>query len=276
MNRFLILFITLIFSKEILAIKNQIITRQETLNTSKFPQQEDFATKHKLRGLDSFYDPRIDYSKFSGRLTDKDRTATILKINVESKNAIFFKASDPLKFWVAKKRDDTKPCVANIRAIEKDYITIFVKNLQPCWGESYNFRRGTILIFESERLAQRIKDISRYRVTLIAKKRDFIEQLNEVNKFVWGFRQEQVDVAAKYDRQILEIRKKKEMALNQLMAKKKDQVRIQRELSYRLDQIDKDLKFYRIEKDELYTDRWHLDHDSGLPVYKKPQAMKDL
>ncbi|EQC52692.1 hypothetical protein M901_2108 [Bacteriovorax sp. DB6_IX] len=251
----------------------QIVTKQETLNTSNFPKFDDYANYHKTKGLDSFYDPNIDYSKFSGRVSDKSSDATILKIQVESLNTKFFKASDPLKFWVTKKREE-EPCQGNIRAIEKGYLTLYVKNLYPCWGPSHTFRRGTILVFKSDRLAKRIQTASRYRVALLAKKRDFLYQLNRVNKFVWGFRQEQVDLAAQYDKQILELQKKKEQALNLLLAKKKDQIKIQKELIYRLDELDQDLTFYRVEKDELYTDRWHLDQDAGVPVYKKPAPLK--
>ena len=91
---------------------------------------------------------------------------------------------------------------------------------------------------------------------------------------MWGFSSEQVQVAAAFDRKILEIQKQKELALNSLIAKKKDQIRIQKELSYRLDELDKDLKYYLVEKDELFTDRWHLDHEEGLPTYKRPAPIK--
>ncbi len=256
-----------------LSNQTQIIRKDEVLNKSTFPTEEDFATIDTPVGLDSFYDPNIDYSKFSGRVSDKDATATILKIQVETENTKFFKASDPLNFWVARDRSKS-PCQGNVRAIEDGFLTIYVKNLLPCWGEAYNFRRGTILIFESERLANRVKDASRYRVALLSKKRDFLVQLNKVNRFVWGFSSEQVQVAAAFDRKILEIQKQKELALNSLIAKKKDQIRIQKELSYRLDELDKDLKYYLVEKDELFTDRWHLDHEEGLPTYKRPAPIK--
>ena len=41
-----------------------------------------------------------------------------------------------------------------------------------------------------------------------------------------------------------------------------------------LDNIDKELNFYRLEKDELLFDRWHLDHDLGYPVYEKPEEVR--
>lgn len=268
---FLILYLTIIVSS--FADQPQIIRKDEVENTTTFPTEDDFARIENPKGLDSFYDPNIDYSKFSGRVSDKDETSTVLKIQVESRNTKFFKASDPVEFKVANKRE-SKPCQGNVRANEGKFLTIFVKNLYPCWGEAYNFRRGTILIFESERLAQRVKDASRYRVALLSKRRDFLFQLNNVNKFVWGFSQEQVDVASEYDRKILEIQKQKEIALSSLLAKKRDQIRLQKELTYRMDELDQDLSYYLVEKDELFTDRWHLDHESGLPTYERPAPVK--
>lgn len=268
---FFFLYLTIIVSA--FADQPQIIRKDEVENTKAFPTEDDFARIENPKGLDSFYDPNIDYSKFSGRVSDKDETATVLKIQVESRNTKFFKASDPVEFRVANKRD-AKPCQGNVRANEGKFLTIFVKNLYPCWGEAYNFRRGTILIFESERLAQRVKDASRYRVALLSKRRDFLFQLNNVNKFVWGFSQEQVDVASEYDRKILEIQKQKEVALSSLLAKKRDQIRLQKELTYRMDELDQDLSYYLVEKDELFTDRWHLDHEDGLPTYERPAPVK--
>lgn len=257
----------------VFANQPQVITQNEVLNKSGTPKDEDFATIDNPIGLDSFYDPTVDYSKFSGRVSDKDETSTIIKVQLESDNAKFFKASDPVTFWVINKRD-VSPCQGNIRAVEDGYITMYVKNLYPCWGEAYTFRRGTILTFESDRLAGRVRDASRYRISLLLKKRDFLSQLNSVNKFVWGFSSEQVAVASDYDRKILELQKQKEIALSNLISKKKDQIRIQRELSFRLDELDKDLSFYQIEKDELFTDRWHQDRQTGLPTYDRPAEVK--
>ena len=39
---------------------------------------------------DSFYDKTFDYSKFSGRVTDRDATASIVKVSSETKNVRFF------------------------------------------------------------------------------------------------------------------------------------------------------------------------------------------
>ena len=40
--------------------------------------------------------------------------------------------------------------------------------------------------------------------------------------------------------------------------------------------LDSDLDFYIIDQYEPELDRWHLDHDLGLPVGKKPQKKKQI
>ncbi len=251
----------------------QVITQESVKKKIQDLEKKDFATVENAVGLDSFYDPNIDYTKFSGRVTDKDQTATLIKVSTESRNIKFLKPADSVTFKVVKYLH-REPCDGNVRSVEDGFLTIYVKNLLKCWDDIGNFRRGTILTLESKRLDDRIRVASRYRVSLLNKKKDFLYQLNDVNKFVWGFKQELIKVAAKYDREVIEIQKRKEEALNLLLAKKRDQIRIQKELAYRLDEIDKDLKHYRVEKDEIYTDRWHLDKDTGIPSYDRPVPVK--
>jgi hypothetical protein len=42
----------------------------------------------------------------------------------------------------------------------------------------------------------------------------------------------------------------------------------------KLNELDESLIHYRVERQELMTDRWNLDHDSGLPVGQRPQDVK--
>ena len=63
-------------------------------------------------------------------------------------------------------------------------------------------------------------------------------------------------------------------ALENLLSRKNDEIKLQRELVYRLDTIDQELDFYRIDKNELMIDRWHLDKDLGYPVYNRPEEIR--
>ena len=222
---------------------------------------------------DSFYDKTFDYSKFSGRVTDRDATASIVKVSSETKNVRFFRAGDLIEFKVqSNKKGDF--CQGYVRSIEDNYFVMFVKDLFPCFPKEDFIRRGTALVMQSEKLAMRVREASVYRASLLTKKKDFMTQLNGINNDVWNFEEKKIEVAAEYDQKIAEIEKQKTKALDQVLSQRNDHLKLQRELAYRLDSIDKELDFYRLEKQDLLFDRWHLDHDQGVPVYDKPEELR--
>lgn len=232
------------------------------------------ATINYKQEFDSFFDPGFDYSRFFGRVTDKDPTGQIYKIESETKNVRFFKVGDYISFHVEGSDDSKDPCRAYVRDVEKEFFVIYVEDIRTCWRRDAYFRRGSRLRMTSEKLAQRVRDASLFRVLLLRRRKDFFTQLNGINRFVWSFEQQKVQVAAEYDRRIAEMQAQKQKALDQLLSKKADQIRLQRELGQNLDEIDNDLEFYRIEREELALDRWEHDHDLGLPVGDRPQQAK--
>lgn len=223
--------------------------------------------------VDSFYDVNFDYSKFSGRVTDRDATASIVKVSSENKNVKFFRAGDLIEFKVQNNKE-SEFCQGHVRSIEEKFFVMFVKDLFPCFPKEEYFRRGTALVMQSDKLGMRVREASVYRASLINKKKDYMGQLNGINSDVWNFEERKIQVAADFDRKIAEMEAQKVKALDQLLSKKNDQIRLQRELAYRLDTIDKELNFYRVEKEDLMVDRWHLDHDLGYPVYEKPEEVR--
>lgn len=245
----------------------QTIEQLKSLREEQFQKQVD-------EGLDAFYDGNQDYSRFSGRVSDRDASGSILKIASENRNIRFFRAGDQISFRLESTNFRVKaPCDGTVRGVEEGHFVIFVKDLTPCFGNDQYFRRGSVLIIDSDTLASRVAEASKYRVVLLKRRRDFFEQLNRLNQFVWSYDQQRVLVAAEYDKEILALQKAKEDALTMLVSKKQNQVHLQSELSQKLDELDRDLDFYRIRKDEMLVDRWHTDHDLGLPVGKRPQDL---
>lgn len=219
---------------------------------------------------DSFFDPKHDYSRFEGRVTDRDQTGRIFKVYSVEKNIRFLRAGDPVKFQVSQRRGD-QLCQARVRDTVEDYLIIYVHNLTSCWNPQEDLRRGSVLEFHAPRLQERVQEASRFRYGLLQRREDFFEQLNGVNHFLWSYDQQRVIVAAEYDKKIQELQRKKQEALNTLNVKKNDQILLQRKLMGRLDEIDRDLEFYRI--DHHSSSRWQLDRDTGLPLQKRPQEM---
>ncbi len=222
---------------------------------------------------DTFYDKKIDYSHFSGRVSDRDEHGSIVKVSSETKNVRFFHAGDFIEFKV-QSVDSSEFCQAYVRSIEENYFVIYVKDIAPCFSNTEYFRRGTVLLMHSEKLALRIKEASVYRASLIDKKKDYMQQLNGINQRLWTFEETKIQLASEYDRKIIAIENEKTKAISELLTKKNDEMRIQKELISRLDGIDKEFSFYRVEKEELMFDRWHLDHDLGVPVYEKPVELR--
>ncbi|MBL7664729.1 MAG: hypothetical protein JNM93_06315 [Bacteriovoracaceae bacterium] len=223
-----------------------------------------------LRG---FFDPNVDYTKFSGRVSDRDETERIFKIRVENNNTKFLSNGDKLMFSVNESARTGK-CSAYVRATEDFFITVYVEDFSPCWNPKEYFRRGTVLHFENEIMAQRVYEAGKQREILLLQHDDFLKQLNEINHFLWSYDQEKIKVTASYDEKINQLKEEKRKAVDSLIDKKQENLNLQLVLKKRLNEMDEKLRFYRIERQELLMDRWNLDHDKGLPMAQRPQVMK--
>jgi hypothetical protein len=265
--KYFLVMIAMMTSAALLSQDEDQVVPSELIN-----QQSKSIKKLIQEQADSFFDQERNYAVFTGRVTDRDINTNILKISSENANIKFFRAGDLVRFKVVKAGRGF--CEGYVRSVEDGYFVIYLKDIFPCFGSKKYFRRGTLLTFDSNRLEQRIGNASQYRVVLIKRKKDFFKQLNNVNHFLWSFDQQKVLTAIDYDRKILKLKKAKENALELLIHSKQDKIRLQKELVFRLDSIEKDLSFYRIDNTELYIDRWHLDHDLGLPVGRRPQKVK--
>ncbi len=261
--------VKIIFLVKVLSVA---IFAEESIPEAYLNQKKETLSELIVRQADSFLDSDRNYKTFTGRVTDRDLNTNILKVSSENKNIKFFRAGDLVRFKVVKVGKGL--CEGYVRSVEDGYFVIYLKDIYPCFGSKKYFRRGSLLAFNSERLGQRVKDASFYRIVLLKRKKDFFNQLNQVNHFLWSFNQQKVLTAADYDKKILLLKKKKENALELLLHKKQDQIRLQKELAFRLDSVENDLKFYRIDNNEPLVDRWHLDHDLGLPVGRRPQRQR--
>ncbi len=218
-------------------------------------------------------DPNVDYEHFSGRVTDKDDKARVFKVHVENNNTKFFRSGDLVLFKVNTK-DNRQYCKGFVRSVEDFYFTIYVETLHTCFKEDDYFRRGTVLNFYSKQLAERILEGSLFRGQLVTRKQNFLRQMNDINHFLWTFDQQKVKTGADYDAQINELQRQKQKALDDLITEKQEKLVLQNELQRKLNDLDESLKFYRVERQELMTDRWENDHDLGHPVGQRPQVLK--
>ncbi len=218
-------------------------------------------------------DPNVDYERFSGRVSDKDDSERVFKIQVENNNTKFFRSGDLVLFGV-NRRDTRGQCRGFVRNVEDFHFTIYVENLSPCFARGEYFRRGTVLNFTSRALALRIFEASKFREQLILRKEDFLKQMNGINHFLWTFDQQKVKTASRFDEEINRLQREKRKALDDMITLKQERLVLQNELMKKLNELDESLIFYRVERQELLTDRWELDHDQGLPVGPRPQKLR--
>jgi hypothetical protein len=218
-------------------------------------------------------DPGVDYERFSGRVSDKDDSARYFKIEVENNNTKFFRAGDEVLFKI-NLNENRDYCKGFVRSVEDFHFTLYVESLAPCYSTQEYFRRGTVLNFFSKALSSRVFEASKYREQLIFRKEDFLKQLNDINHFVWTFDQQKVKTAADYDQKINQLQRQKRKALDDMISQKQEKLVLQNELMKKLNELDESLKFYRVERQELLTDRWQTDHDLGVPVGQRPQKLR--
>ncbi len=221
----------------------------------------------------AFIDPKVDYEKFMGRVTDKDKSGRILKVKVENNNTKFFKAGDSVYFTV-NQHESNIPCRASVRNTEDFYFVIYVQDFDSCWPSGKYFPRGMQLNFESNELATRVFEASKYREILLLRKDGFLNQLNNINHFLWTYDQQKMKTAADYDEQINALRRKKQLAIDNLLETKQENLLLQVELQKKLDGLDESLKHYRVERQEYMLDRWNMDHDLGHGFPQRPMELK--
>lgn len=226
-----------------------------------------------LEDNNSFIDPRVDYSHFVGRVTDRSDDASILKVKVENNNAKFFKAGDIVYFKI-NNQDKGRYCKGSVRTVEDFYFSLFVQDFSGCWGKRRYFPRGTQLNFKSNKLADRVFEASKYRELLILRKEGFLKQLNQINRFLWTFDQQRLKVAANFDQQINDLLRQKQLAIDNLIQKKQENLLLQTELQQKLRSLDESLDHYKVERQEYIHDRWYLDHDVDLPFKRRPMKLK--
>ena len=207
----------------------------------------------------SQYDKNFDYSRFIGRMTDKDDSGNIFKIF--SKNTIvkLLRSGDTVFF--KRPLGVERYCKGSVRNTEEaNYFVLHVQNLAPCLkkGEE-RILRGSKLQFLSQQLNARVKEAHHHYDHLLKKRKNFLKQLNEINHFLWTYRQQKIKTTAKYGQEIVKLQKAQQRAMDVLKEKKKDSILLQRELNQRIDKLDQNLDFYYIEKKENIRESWKQD-----------------
>ncbi|MDA8793630.1 hypothetical protein N9N67_10295 [Bacteriovoracaceae bacterium] len=224
---------------------------------------------------DGFKDNLQDYEKFYVRITDKDDRGNVLKLKVENNNSKFLRVGDLIYFKINNYTKKEQYCRGTVRSVEDFYFSVYVASFSLCKERDFYLKRGTTLKIWSKDMGKRVIEASEYRKQLIMKKDGFLGQLNDINNFLYTYEEQKVKLAAEYDERVNQILEQKASALESMLQKKHESIILQNELRRQLVQTDEDLKHYRIERQELFLDRWNMDHDQGKPVTHRPSPWKD-
>ncbi len=218
-----------------------------------------------MRGNSPFLDPTVDYSVFSGRVSDKSKDLVLLKIQVENTNSKFFEKGDQLSFYI-NEQSPSRVCQAEIEATEPFYFTIKNFELSDCWDTEKMFRRGTILHFHSPILTQRVQKAAQMRQQLIEQRQGLMKDLKSQGVNLVSLEEYKEQTYQEYERKIQELRKKQKQLPLEHYQQQKNETMAQLKLRQRLAEIDEALDHYRIDPTEVIKDRFLMDHDSSAPV----------
>ena len=207
----------------------------------------------------SHYDKSFDYSRFIGRMTDRNKNGNILKIYSKNTNVKHLRSGDQVFFKYPF--DSPAYCKGSVRNTEEhNYFVIYAHDLSPCLRKGeIGIRRGSKLHFLSHRLLVRVRDAHLQHQALLNRREQFLKELDGINHFIWTYQQQKIKTSAKYKEEMVKIQKDEQRALDILKEKKKDGLLLQRELNQRLDKLDQDLIFYRIEKAKKIQESWKQD-----------------
>lgn len=221
---------------------------------------------------DGFLDPKIDYSKTVGRISDIDQDKKIFKIKVENDFTRFLKPGDPVNIKVLKLSEDS--CLSHVVATELQYFTVQAVDVTPCWGKGEYLRRGLVLEISSDVLLLRVQQASAYRKELLLKRAAYLKQLSEVNNFFWNFNMNKEKLRQDYDQKLNQLKNEKIEAMNNFNAEQAAKTKEQGELMQELNQLDELLKYYRIDRTEILTDKFHADYDTSAPVDQRARVVQ--
>lgn len=221
---------------------------------------------------DGFLDPKQDYTKNVGRITDINQGQKIFKVKVENDTTRFLKAGDIVGIKIPNLSKDS--CEVGVVTTEINYVTFGWQSLESCWDSKKYFRRGLLLELSSTVMQLRVQQASAYRKQLLERRNVYLKQLNDVNNFFWKYETERDRLLNDFDRRINELKNQKVQAAGSLDDEKVNKTKVQGELMQELNSLDELLRFYRIDRREVFSDKSGQDYDTSAPVDQKNRVLQ--
>ena len=193
---------------------------------------------------------------FSGRVTTFNRELKTLKIKVEFANLKYLNTKDLVEFW--DERNTNQRCKAYVFGRSNDYLLLRTPELASC-ERFLLITSGAYLKFFSKDLANNI-EMGKDVVSLLIKKRMAIQGQMDLRSRELDAHLERVNaVNARYDLLRTKLEREWQKELNNLEEDRVQSLRLAKDLEQRRDEIDKKLEIYKVQDENMKTDRWSLD-----------------
>lgn len=221
---------------------------------------------------DGFIDPQHDYTKNVGRITDINQPQKMFKVKVENDTTRFLKTGDVVSIKIPNLSKNS--CDVGVISTEISYVTFGWQSLDQCWDTKKYFRRGLLVEMNSSIMQLRVQQASAYRKQLLERRNVYLKQLNDVNNFFWKYETERERVLNEYDRKINELKNQRAQAAGSIDDERVNKTKVQGELMQELNSLDELLKFYRIDRREVFSDKTGQDYDTSAPVNQKNRVLQ--
>ena len=203
--------------------------------------------------------------RFIGRVTDFNDNNRTLKVFSRNKNIKLLRSGDGVKFKRAEPK--ARYCSGSVRNVEeKDYMVIYATDLTNCKQNGLRLRRGDRFFFHSLDLAKRVYNARDQQKELTAKRKILFQQLEEINNFIWFFKEEKLKVKSHYQKKMAAVYKAEERAMARLQDKRRDSILLQKELKRRIDKLGRDIEFHTTRQKGPMDDSWTAEVDFSLPI----------
>ncbi len=222
--------------------------------------------------FDGFLDPKRDYSKNIGRISDIHQEKKIFKVKVENDTTRFLKTGDTVLIRFEKL--SKAQCETYVVSTEISYVTLSWLTLDKCWDTKNYFRRGLVVHLESSVMQLRVQQASAYRRQLLERRNIYLKQLSDVNNFFWQYDTDRDKLLNEYDQKINALKNERSKVVGGLDEQRASKTKVQGELMQELNSIDELLNFYRIDRKEALTDRFYQDYDTSAPVDQKARVQQ--
>ena len=193
---------------------------------------------------------------FSGRISTLNEAAGLIKVKVDFSNIRYLNKKDQVTFWDQSVKLDK--CKGFILGKTNEYLLIKIPTFQLCGKLAY-VKEGAYLKFFSQDLVNNLK-MGRELVAILKKKRlALLNKVRKTKKEVDSYIEKVDALNGRYNALSLKLRREWKRELSQLEEDKINALRIHKSSLSSLEDVEFKMERYKVEDENLKTDRWSLD-----------------